>query len=113
MHELSVALGIVRIAEEEAKKARVERFSAIDLEIGTMAGIEFEALDFAWSAAVEDTVLQDAEKRIHRIEAKAKCGDCDEEFSISKVYDNCPSCGSYLKHIYQGKELRVRSLDVD
>ena len=113
MHELSVAIGIVRIAEDEASKAGVESFSAIDLEIGTMAGIEFDALDFAWPAAVKGTVLQNAKRRIHKIPARATCGDCQNEFAVEEVYDSCPACGSYLKNIFRGKELRVRSLDID
>lgn len=113
MHELSVAMGIVEIAEQEAAKAQIETFTAIDLEIGMLAGIEFDALDFAWPAAVKNTVLQNAERRIHKIPARAKCGDCDHEFPVQQVYDDCPACGSYLKNIFQGKELRVRSLDFD
>ena len=113
MHELSIALGIVRIAEDEAVKAGVSRFSAIDLEIGTLAGIEFDALDFAWPSAVKNTVLQNARCRMHIIPARAECCDCQAKFSVKEVYDSCPACGSYLKNIFQGKELRVRSLDID
>ncbi|MDX1314374.1 MAG: hydrogenase maturation nickel metallochaperone HypA [Eudoraea sp.] len=111
MHEMSIALSIVKIAEDEARKARVNQFSAIDIEIGTLAGIEFDALDFVWEAAVQETVLEKAEKRIIKIPAKARCADCNTEYSLSFIYDNCPHCGSYLKHILQGKELRVKSLE--
>ncbi|MCE2611696.1 hydrogenase maturation nickel metallochaperone HypA [Flavobacteriaceae bacterium D16] len=113
MHEMSIALSIVKIAEEEARKAKVTQFAAIDLEIGTLAGIEFDALDFVWEAAVQKTVLEKAEKRIIKIPGKANCSDCGQEFTLSFVYDNCPSCGSYLKHIVQGKELRVKSLELE
>lgn len=108
---MSIALSIVKIAEEEARKARVSHFAAIDLEIGTLAGIEFDALDFVWKAAVQETVLEKAKKRVIKIPAKAVCADCSKEYSLSFVYDNCPSCGSYLKNILQGKELRVKSLE--
>ncbi|MCX2720361.1 hydrogenase maturation nickel metallochaperone HypA [Lentiprolixibacter aurantiacus] len=111
MHEMSIAMSIVKIAEEEARKANVRHFSAIDLEIGTLAGIEFDALDFVWEAAVQQTVLEKAEKRIIKIPGRARCADCNEEYPVSFIYDNCPSCGSYLKSILQGKELRVKSLE--
>ena len=111
MHEMSIAMSIVKIAEEEARKANISHFSAIDLEIGTLAGIEFDALDFVWEAAVQQTVLENAKKRIIKIPAKALCADCNQEYSLSFIYDNCPSCGSYLKDIVQGKELRVKSLE--
>ncbi|MCF6295886.1 MAG: hydrogenase maturation nickel metallochaperone HypA [Flavobacteriaceae bacterium] len=112
MHELSVALGIVKIAEDETKKANAKKVELIELEIGTLAGIEFESLDFVWSSAVRNTVLENAVKKIDIIKAKAKCVDCDTVFNINYLYDSCPSCNSNFKGIIQGKELRVKALEV-
>ena len=111
MHEMSIALGIVDIAKTEAKKAKVTGFSAINLEIGTLAGIEFDSLEFVWEAAVKGSVLEHAKKHIHKIEAKARCNDCDTVFTLQNRYDTCPACGSFFKVVTQGKELRVRSLE--
>ncbi|MGI9547027.1 MAG: hydrogenase maturation nickel metallochaperone HypA [Flavobacteriaceae bacterium] len=111
MHEMSIALSIVKIAEAEAKKANVKSFAAIDMEIGTLAGIEFDALNFVWEVAVQKTVLEKAEKRIKKIPAKARCGGCDSVYALQFIHDNCPDCGSFLKTIVQGKELRVKSLE--
>lgn len=111
MHEMSIAIGIVNIANNEAKKANVDRFAKIDLEIGTLAGIEFDSLDFVWEAAIKDSVLENAKKRIKKIKAKARCSDCEHEFDIKRMYDSCPKCGSFLKIILKGKELRVKSLE--
>lgn len=112
MHELSIALGIVKIAEEEMTKAGSKQIEAIELEIGTLAGIEFESLDFVWPMAVKNTVLENAEKKIQIIQAQAKCIDCDAIYTIENMYDACPTCGSFFKTILQGKELRVKSLEV-
>lgn len=112
MHELSIALGIVKIAEDETKKANAKSVETIELEIGTLAGIEFDSLEFVWPSAVKRTVLQDAKKKITIIQAKALCLDCKHEFEIERYYDSCPQCGSSLKGILQGKELRIKSLDV-
>jgi hydrogenase nickel incorporation protein HypA/HybF len=111
MHEMSIALGIVDIAKKEAKKAQVSSFSAIDLEIGTLAGIEFDSLDFVWDAAVKDTPLEHAKKTVHKINAKAQCNDCDHLFDLDNMHDTCPKCGSFFKVVIQGKELRVKSLE--
>lgn len=112
MHELSVAMGIVKIAETETEKAGAREVEAIELEIGTLAGIEFQALDFVWPVAVKDTVLERAEKRVQVIQGKARCMDCDTVFEMAHFYDACPSCSSNLKAILQGKELRVKALEV-
>jgi hydrogenase nickel incorporation protein HypA/HybF len=112
MHELSVALGIVKIAADETAKAKANTVSLIELEIGTLAGIEFESLDFVWPAAVKDTVLEHAVRKIYVIDAKGKCVDCDTVFEMRHLYDACPKCHSNFKGILQGKELRVKALEV-
>ena len=112
MHELSVALGIIKIAENEAAKANAKKIEIIELEIGTLAGIEFDSLDFVWSCAVKDTILEHTKREINIIKAKAKCVDCDSIFDIEKYYDSCPKCFSNFKTILQGKELRVKSLEI-
>lgn len=112
MHELSVALGIVNIAEHETKKAHAKSVELIELEIGVLAGIEMESLEFVWPTAVYNTVLENALKKINIIEGKAKCIDCDSIFKIEHLYDSCPNCQSNFKGIIQGKELRVKALEV-
>ena len=112
MHELSVALGIVRIAENEIAKADAQRVDIIELEIGTLAGIEFDSLDFVWPSAVKETVLENAVKKIKVIEGKGRCLDCDTTFHLKQIYDSCPSCNSFLKGIVQGKELKVKALEI-
>ena len=112
MHELSVALGIVTIAENETKKAQATSVELIELEIGALSGVEMESLNFVWPTAVYNTVLEHAVKKVNLIEGKAKCMDCDTFFKIEHLYDSCPKCNSYLKGIIQGKELRVKAIEV-
>jgi len=112
MHELSIALGIVKIAEKETAKAKAKKVTLIELEIGTLAGIEFDSLEFAWPLAVKNTVLEEAEKKINIVEAKGKCLDCEITFDLKNIYDPCPNCNSFLKGLIQGKELSVKSLEV-
>ncbi len=109
---MSIVKGIIAIAEKEAVKANVEKFSAINLEIGTLAGIEYDALDFVWEIAVESSVLEKAVKKVHKIFAKAKCESCNTNYSIEHIQDACPNCGSFHKKILQGKELRIKSLEI-
>jgi len=112
MHELSIALSIVDIAEQEVKKNEAKEVVEIELEIGKLSGIEPYALDFAWDQAIIDTVLEKAERITQYIEARAICQDCGHEFDIENVYDECPICKSYMKELKSGRELRVKSLTV-
>ena len=112
MHELSIALGIVKIAVDETAKAKATSVTKIELEIGVLSGIELDSLNFIWESAIKDTVLEFAEKEIIVIKGKGKCVDCDTEFEMENIYDPCPYCQSYFKSILQGKELRVKALEV-
>ena len=113
MHELSVALGIVKIAEQELRKANANKIELIELEIGTLAGIELDSLNFVWEVVVKDTVLENAQKEIIVILAEGQCVDCDSIYPLKNIYDSCPKCQSSFKIILKGKELRVKSLIVE
>jgi hydrogenase nickel incorporation protein HypA/HybF len=112
MHELSIVMGIVDIAEEQVRKAGAHTVDRIELDIGSLAGIELDALDFAWDAATRDTVLAKAIRDIHHIQAKARCCDCGHEYPIEQVFDPCPACGEIFSDVVQGQELRVKALTV-
>jgi len=112
MHELSIAMGIVKIAEDETAKAKAQKVTKIELEIGVLSGIELDSLNFIWESAVENSVLEGAEKEIIIVEGVGKCVDCEIEFNMENIYDCCPKCGSNFKGILKGKELKVKSLEV-
>lgn len=112
MHEMSIALGIVRIAEEEVKKAKASRVEVIELIIGELSGVEKDALEFAWPLAVKETVLENAIPKINYIKGEALCSECDSHFDLHSLYDACPNCNSYFRDIVHGQELKVVALEV-
>jgi hydrogenase nickel incorporation protein HypA/HybF len=112
MHELSIAMGIVKIAENETHKANAKSVTLIELEIGTLSGIEISSLEFVWPMAVQDSVLEKAERKIDIVPAQAICNDCATAFDLENHYDSCPQCGSYFKNIMKGREMRVIALEV-
>ena len=80
MHELSIVMGIIDIANQYTQDAGASCVDEIDLEIGVLSGVDPDALDFAWDLAVKNTVLENAVRKIKSIEGRAKCIDCDSEF---------------------------------
>jgi hydrogenase nickel incorporation protein HypA/HybF len=112
MHELSIIASIVDIAEEQLRKSEASQIDKIELEIGELAGVEWQALDFAWDVGVQQSVLEHAQREIDRIPGKARCLECDHSFELQALYEPCPTCGSYFNEIIQGKELRVKALTV-
>jgi hydrogenase nickel incorporation protein HypA/HybF len=113
MHELSIALSIVDLAEEEARKANAVTISKVEVEIGTMAGIDTNALLFAWDSVVQGTMAQQSALVIHTIDAEAHCLECGKDFPAEHFFVQCPHCSSYRYQITKGKELRISSLMVD
>ncbi|MGV3530349.1 MAG: hydrogenase maturation nickel metallochaperone HypA [Flavisolibacter sp.] len=112
MHELSIVMSIVEMAADETRKAGASEVESIELEIGNLSGVEMNSFDFAWQQAVPGTLLQGAERTVHRVEGKGKCLECGTAFKMENHYDACPLCDSHFVQISSGKELRVKSLTV-
>jgi len=70
MHELSIALNIVEIANEELTRHGGECIRAVHIQLGPLAGVAKEALLFSFGLACEGTaaegcrlVIEDTEGR--------------------------------------------------
>lgn len=113
MHELSIAMNIAELAAEEARKADASVITQVDVEIGTLAGVETEALLFAWDSVIEGTPAKGAPLKIHTIQAEAKCFECGKLFPVDHFFSQCPHCGSFRYEVTRGRELRIKSLLVD
>ena len=112
MHELSIVMSILDIADKESERNHASAIEEIELDIGELSGIDLNAFDFAWQQAIKSTTLENAVRKINRIEGEGKCMDCESIFTMHNLYDSCPSCGDHLIYIQKGKELRVRSLTI-
>jgi len=108
MHELSLVLSIVEIAENHAQDAK--SIDEIEIDIGELSSVELNAFEFAWKQGVKDTRLKNAVKKINRIPGKGCCFDCEHEFTMLQVYDQCPNCGSHFVNIMSGKEFSVKAI---
>lgn len=113
MHELSIAMNIVEICTEEASKAGAGSVSKVELEIGTISGVIPDALEFSWDVAIKDSPLENATLKIHTVQARARCLDCNKEFELDDILNPCPSCNGFGNKILQGKELKIKAITVD
>ncbi len=113
MHEFSIAMSIVEIAETEAKVANSAKILNMQLDVGTMAGIEYYALDTALEMAVKNTLLENAVIKVNKIQARAKCIDCGNEFDMNNITDSCPQCNGLFSDVISGKELKIKSIEIE
>jgi hydrogenase nickel incorporation protein HypA/HybF len=112
MHELSIAMNIIDIASEQAKISNLSVIDEIEIEIGTLSGVEIDALKFAMEIATKRTILENSKTIITEIPGQARCLICSKEFEIDSFYAQCPECKQFNFQIIQGQELRVKSLNV-
>jgi hydrogenase nickel incorporation protein HypA/HybF len=113
MHELSLVMSIIEIAETETQKNNSNSIEEIELDIGELSGVEMTAFDFAWNQAIRSTLLENAQRKINHIPGEGKCLECDSVFPLHNLYDACPVCNEHFISIQSGKEFRVKSLIVD
>ena len=113
MHELSIVLSIIDIAEGEAVKNNASSIQAIDLEIGCLSSVEINAFDFAWQQAIKSSMLEKAIVNIERTKGEARCLECNNDFTLDHFFDACNICGSHFITILKGKELRIKSLIIN
>jgi hydrogenase nickel incorporation protein HypA/HybF len=110
MHELSLVMGIVDLAREEAGKHDSCLIEEIVMDIGELSGVEMLSFDFAWNQAVKGTLLENTERKINRIPGSGNCLDCGTVFPMQQFFDPCPACGEHLVEVISGKEMRVKTL---
>jgi hydrogenase nickel incorporation protein HypA/HybF len=113
MHELSIVLNIIDTAIEVAEREDAQQVETIELQIGELAGVDENALLFAWGAGTKNTVLDKATLSIERVSGKAFCSECQIEFPLQNLYDGCPVCKQYFIQVTGGKELKIKSLTLN
>ena len=113
MHELSIAMSIVDLASRHAESASVKKVNQIELDIGTLSGIEYASLEFALDVAVKGSMFEHTHFKINRIEALCECRACKHLYSPGKDFGACPNCGKQEPEFIRGKELQIKSLLVE
>lgn len=113
MHELSIAINILEIAEEQCRRHNGEKVISVSLEIGKLSGVMLEALELALDSAKQGSIAQDAIFEILNIDGTAECIECGTQFNTVEYINRCPSCSSFKTQILKGKELKVISLQIE
>jgi hydrogenase nickel incorporation protein HypA/HybF len=113
MHELSIALSIVDLSIKQARASSATSVLEVELDIGTLSGIEFASLEFGLQAAVKNTMLENTKFRINRIKALAECTQCNHLFIPDGPFRRCPLCNDAGTSLIRGKELQIKSLLIE
>lgn len=113
MHELSIAMGIVDAALEEAHSRGVQ-VRAVHLRLGALSGVVKEALLFCYDVACQDTPLAGSQLIIEELPVVVHCPQCnDRQTLVSMQSFICPVCGAPAGAVVQGREIEVYALEVE
>lgn len=111
MHEVSIMGEIFEIIEDNVKSYNLKRVDKVVLKIGEFTCVEEGALRFAFEAFSKDTEAEEAELIIDRVEASAKCNECDETFKVAFTNKICPKCNTFSNDIVTGYELLLHEIE--
>jgi hydrogenase nickel incorporation protein HypA/HybF len=113
MHELSIAMSIIELAEEECER-RGAQVTAVHLKLGELSGVVKEALLGSFELACEQTLLRNARLVIENIPVRIFCPQCHARRPIRSLQlFCCAECGSASAEIVQGRELEVVALEIE
>jgi len=113
MHELSIAMNIIDLVQEEAERLGNRRVSAIHLKLGQFSGIVKEALLNSYELACEQTPLHGARLVIEDVPIAIHCATCGARRPVhSAQLLCCAECGTPAYELIEGKEIEVTALEL-
>jgi hydrogenase nickel incorporation protein HypA/HybF len=112
MHELSLMEAVRDQALEQAERHGGGRITAINLRIGSLAGVEPEALAMAFGVVMAGTAAAGARLHIEPVAAACWCGPCEADFPAADGVCECPVCGAISRQLLRGRELQLASLEL-
>ena len=113
MHELGIAESALAIALERAQAAGARRLVGMVIRVGSLSGVDPEALRFAFDAILPGTIAEGAALQIDSVAAVAYCPACQQDFTPdTHHFFECPTCGRLSATVKQGRELDLVRLEL-
>lgn len=105
VHEFSLADGILRSVISVADAHRLARVAEVRLNIGQLAGVSLEALEYAWQFLREtDARTTTAELSFTIINGQGQCAACGFTGPVDTPFRLCPACGGLSLRLIAGEE---------
>ena len=112
MHELSIAMSIVEMAEEEARKHHAQ-VTAVHLKLGPLSGVVRTALESSFALACEHTALEGSTLVVEEVPVIVFCPRCQARRPLPSIQRFvCPACETPVSDVVQGRELMVTALEI-
>ncbi len=98
---------------QQAREHGARQVHRVVLRIGALAGVEPEALRFAFDVVGRGTAAEGAALDVEAVAARARCADCSAEFGVDGgAIFTCPQCGQFCGELRQGRELELARIEM-
>ncbi|WP_290917630.1 hydrogenase maturation nickel metallochaperone HypA [Halodesulfovibrio sp.] len=111
MHELAITQSMITIVNETVKDKDVI-VREIRIEVGEHTCIEKHTLKGCFEVCTENTPLKGVNLTFIDVPASWKCKECHYTFE-KRVAEECPRCSNTNLTMVTGRELHVKSLEVE
>lgn len=112
MHELSLAMSVVGIVDDEMSRRPGAVLRSVEVEVGALSGVETETFRTALDSVLASSGYDGAHCELLLTPGRASCLACGHDFETSRRYPVCPHCGSGQCVAIGGTEFRVTSLSL-
>lgn len=113
MHEMTIAVEILRQLEELADQKHLQRITAVTIRTGEFRQVVPEAMDIAFESLVEGTVAQGAQLTLEVEPAWARCRVCGHEYRPDIDDYRCSSCQAADVELLRGNDIILTSIEAD
>ena len=110
MHEMSIAVELVRQLETLAVERDIERIESVDVTAGVLRQIVPDALQTAFTVIVEGTCAEGAKLNLEIVPARVRCRRCEREFALQGDAYFCEQCGQADVEIVEGNDILLTSV---
>ncbi len=113
MHELSIAMSLLDVAEEELERQGGGRVLALHLKLGPLSGVVKEALLSAFELAREGSDFEQCKLLIKETPILIDCPECGGVRPARSIQEICCDvCGTPSMNIVSGRELELTAMEI-
>ena len=113
MHESAMALSILHIVEDEARRHDARHIREVRLRLGVLTAVETHALAAAFEIVSEGSIADSAKLTIERTPVQAHCKQCGADFALYHRYGSCTVCQSHDLTLSGGMECVISGIEAD
>jgi len=113
MHEAGIAQNLIDAVTARLAATPGARVAAIHVRVGELSGVSSDALDFAFQCLSAATPLNGAKLVFDTVPLVVACDACGRTSPVEDLVFRCGVCGSERTRIVSGRELEVRTLELE